>query len=222
MILCHFNKNIVLLNLRVRSLTLLHTLEDLVKMITVRNPDIEGGNKAAYQIFINQVAEKVRELEMAYKKLSEKLPAKLDDIFEPIIKIKIGANEIVVLCDPSASVSVILKTSFDRLNLGYLMVTELKLHLADSTFKQAVGIKENTGVQIKDCPALINLVIGYMPHDPIALIILGRPFLRIVKALINLHEGNVRFELPSHTPFIVHFPKKNNKANGVVMTLKPN
>jgi hypothetical protein len=38
------------------------------------------------------------------------------------------------------------------LNLGYLMVTELKLHLANSTFKQAVGIKENTGVQIKDCP----------------------------------------------------------------------
>jgi hypothetical protein len=30
------------------------------------------------------------------------------------------------------------------------MVTELKLHLADSTFKQAVGIKENTGVQVKD------------------------------------------------------------------------
>jgi hypothetical protein len=151
---------------------------------------------------------------MEYKKLSEKLPAKLDDIFEPIIKIKIGANEIVVLCDPSANVSVIFKTSFDRLNLGYLMVTELKLHLADSTFKQAVCTKENTGVQIKDCPALINLVIGYMPQDPIALIILGWPFLRIVKALINLHEGNVRFELPSHTPFIVHFPKTNNKANG--------
>jgi hypothetical protein len=173
MILCHFNKNIVLLNLRVRSLTLLHTLEDLVKMITVKNPGIEGGSKAAYQIFINQVAEKVRGLQMEYKKLSEKLPAKLDDIFEPIIKIKIGANEIVVLCDPSASVSVILKTSsFDRLNLGYLMVTELKLHLADSTFKQAVGIKDNTGVQIKDCPALVDLVIGYMPRDPIALIIL--------------------------------------------------
>jgi hypothetical protein len=71
MILCHFNKNILLLNLRVRSLTLLHTLEDLVKMIMVKNPVIEGGNKAAYQIFINQVVEKVRELEMEYKKLSE-------------------------------------------------------------------------------------------------------------------------------------------------------
>jgi hypothetical protein len=77
-------------------------------------------------------------------------------------------------------------------------------------------------LKLKIAPALIDLVIGYMPQDPIALIILGRPFLRIFKALINLHEGNVRFELPSHTPFIVHFPKKNNKANGVVMTLKPN
>jgi uncharacterized protein YukE len=86
MILCHFNKNIVLLNLRVRSLTLLHTLEDLVKMITVKNPGIEGGSKAAYQIFINQVAEKVRGLQMEYKKLSEKLPAKLDDILSQLLR----------------------------------------------------------------------------------------------------------------------------------------
>ena len=76
----------------------------------------------------------------------------------------------------------------------------------------------------KGCPALIDLVIVDMPEDPIAPIILGRPFLRTVKALINLHEGNMRFELPSREPFVVHFPrKKKNKAydNGII-TLKAN
>jgi hypothetical protein len=55
------------------------------------------------------------------------------------------------------------------------------LHLADSTYKQAVGIKDNIVVQIKNCPALIDLVIVDMPEDPIAPIILGRPFLRTVR-----------------------------------------
>jgi hypothetical protein len=58
---------------------------------------------------------------------------------------------------------------------------------------------------------------------PGAPIILGRPFLRTVKALINLHEGNVRFELPSCAPFIVHFSRKKSKANkDKIITLKAN
>ena len=40
-----------------------------------------------YQQFIQQVASKVHDLEMEYKRLADKLPAKLDDIFEPTIKI---------------------------------------------------------------------------------------------------------------------------------------
>ena len=97
-----------------------------------------------YQHFVNQVAIKVRELEEEYKQIAEKLPVKLDDIFEPTIKIKIGTNEIATLCDLGASVSTILKSLFNRLNLGSFEITKLKLHLEDSTYKQAVGIKENT------------------------------------------------------------------------------
>ena len=100
----------------------------------------------------------------------------MDDIFEPNIKIKIGTNEIAALCDLGASVSTIPKSLFDRLNLGTFNITELKLHLADSTYKKAAGIQENIVVQIKDCPALIDLVVVDMREDPIAPIILGRPF----------------------------------------------
>jgi hypothetical protein len=53
-----------------------------------------------------------------------------------------------------------------------------------------------------------------MPKVPIAPIILGRLFLRIIIALINIHEGNVGFELLSRATFIVHFPRKKNKASG--------
>jgi hypothetical protein len=52
-----------------------------------------------------------------------------------------------------------------------------------------------------------------MPKDSIAPIILGIPFLRIVKSLINLQDRNVRFELPSQKPFGVHFLRKKKKKN---------
>jgi hypothetical protein len=201
-----------------------YTMEDLVKIITLKNPTFEGSSEAMYQQFINQVAMKVRELENEYKKLSEKLPTKQEYIFEPTIRINIGVNEIAALCDLGASVSTIPKSLFDRLNLGSFKLTELKLHLADSTYKQAVGIKENIVVNIKGCPTLIDLVVVDMPEDFNAPIILGRPFLRTIKALINLHEGNMRIELPSREPFVVHFPrkKKARKNDDGIITLKAN
>jgi hypothetical protein len=39
-----------------------YTMEDLVKIITLNNPTIEGGSEAAYQQFINQVAMQVHDV----------------------------------------------------------------------------------------------------------------------------------------------------------------
>jgi hypothetical protein len=158
-----------------------YTVEDLMKMITVKNPDIEKDNYTLYRQFTHKVACKVRELELQYKKLSEKLPAKFDDIFEPNIKIYIGANEIPALYDVCASVSTIRKCLFDKLNLGLFETTEPRLHFEDSTYKQVVGVKENIVVEIKGCRVLIDLVIVDMPKDPTYPIILGRSFLRTIK-----------------------------------------
>ena len=60
-----------------------------------------------------------------------------------------------------------------------------------------------------------------MPEDVTAPIILGRPFLRTRKALINLHEGNVKLQLPSRDPFVVHFPRKKKAKHDekIVITL---
>ena len=74
----------------------------------------------------------------------------------------------------------------------FMIVSILVLMLVRfSTFTQAVGIKHGVIVQINDCPVMIDLVIVDMPEDPIAPIILGRPFLRTIKAVINVFEGNV-------------------------------
>jgi hypothetical protein len=60
--------------------------------------------------------------------------------------------------------------------------------------------------------------------DPTASIILERSYLRIIKALINLHEENVRIGLTSKKPFVVHFTKKKKAKNNDnrIITLKAN
>jgi hypothetical protein len=72
---------------------------------------------------------------------------------------------VVVLCDLGASVSTIPDTLFDKLGMG---PTELRLHLADSTDRQVVGMKYNIVVKTKGRHDLIDLIIMDMPEDPIA------------------------------------------------------
>jgi hypothetical protein len=47
--------------------SLKYTTDDVVKMITLKNPGIEGGNESMYRKITNQVAMKVHELEISIK-----------------------------------------------------------------------------------------------------------------------------------------------------------
>jgi hypothetical protein len=49
-----------------------YSVEDLVKMVTLKNPGISQGNDTMYPQFIHEVESKVHELEQQYKKLVEK------------------------------------------------------------------------------------------------------------------------------------------------------
>uniref|UniRef100_A0A8R7JZA6 Aspartic peptidase DDI1-type domain-containing protein n=1 Tax=Triticum urartu TaxID=4572 RepID=A0A8R7JZA6_TRIUA len=168
-----------------------YTAADFVKMITMKYPLPEVTNNEAYNVFVEEVVAKVHEPDDERKKLYSKLPTKQEDAFEPTIEIEIGLNKFGALCDLGASVSTIPKSVYDTLNLGPCANTKIILNMANSTFTQAVGIKHGVMVKINDCAVMIDLVIVDMPEDPIAPIILGRPFLRTIKVVINVFEGNV-------------------------------
>ena len=128
--------------------------------------------------------------------LEVSIPRKLYDEWEPTIKIKIKDHECYALCDLGASVSTILKTLCDVLGFHDFDDCSLYLHLADSTIKKPMG-------RISD--ALIVANRNLVPIDFIVLdidcnlscpIILGRPFLRTTGAIIDMKEGNIRFQFP--------------------------
>jgi hypothetical protein len=92
-----------------------------------------------------------------------------------------------------ASVSTIPKTLCDVLGFTNINECSLNLHLADSTIKKPLG-------RINDVLILANR--NYVPVDFIFLdincnpsfpILLGRPFLRTIGAIIDMKEGNIRF-----------------------------
>ena len=124
------------------------------------------------------------------------IPRKLYDEWEPSIKVRIKNYECNALCDLGASVSTIPKSLCDVLGLTDLNECSLNLHLADSTIKNPLG-------RINDVLILANR--NYVPVDFIVLdiecnpscpIILGRPFLRTIGAIIDMKEGNIRFQFP--------------------------
>ena len=66
-----------------------YTVAYFVKMISMKYPLPQVTNKEAYNVFIEQVATKVRELDDERKKLYSKLPAKQEVAFEPTIEIEV-------------------------------------------------------------------------------------------------------------------------------------
>ena len=84
------------------------------------------------------------------------------------------------------------------------------LHLADSTIKKPMG-------RINDVLIVANR--NYVPVDFNVLdidcnitcpIILGRPFLRTIGAIIDMKEGNIIFQFPLRKG-MEHFPRKKTK-----------
>ena len=91
-----------------------------------------------------------------------------------------------------ASVSTIPKTLCDVLGFREFDDCSLNLHLADSTIKKPMG-------RINDVLIVANR--NYVPIDFLVLDIdcnptcpICRPFLRMIGAIIDMKEGNIRFQ----------------------------
>ena len=102
------------------------------------------------------------------------------------------------MCDLGASVSTIPKTLCDVLGFREFDDCPLNLHLADST------IVANRNY------VLVDFIVLDIDCNPTCPIILGRPFLRTIGAIIDMKEGNIRFQFPL-SKGMEHFPRKKIK-----------
>ncbi|KAK1642514.1 hypothetical protein QYE76_060319 [Lolium multiflorum] len=143
-------------------------------------------------------------------KLEASIPRKLEDGWEPIIKMKFNDFECNALCDLGASISVMPKKIYDMLDLPPLKNCYLDVNLADNVKKKPLGRIDNVRITVNNNLVPVDFVVLDIECNASCPIVLGRPFLRTVGAVIDMKEGNIRYQFPLKKG-MEHFPRKRMK-----------
>ncbi|KAD4180054.1 hypothetical protein E3N88_28645 [Mikania micrantha] len=130
----------------------------------------------------------------------KKLPEKLTDPGIFTIPCLFGSDtQRHALADSGASINLMPYSLYEKLALGELSPTRMTLSLADRTVKCPRGIVENLLVKVDKFVFPVDFVILDMEADEIVPIILGRPFLRTAKAIIDVFDGKLTLRVGDET-----------------------
>ncbi|KAJ1288923.1 hypothetical protein BS78_02G125800 [Paspalum vaginatum] len=111
------------------------------------------------------------------------------------------------LCDLGASISVMPKADFDKLNHAALAPTTMCLQLVDQSIRHPTGIAEDVPVRIQNFLVLVDFAVLDMEIDTKTPLILGRPFLSTVDASIDVGSGQVHLIINGMRETFVFKPK---------------
>src|SRR3954467_12198891 len=184
------------------------SLIDCISLLqsVLNSPHAYSQNKAFTKHIVDALMQSYEEK----LELEVSIPRKLYDEWEQTIKIKIKDHECYALCDLCASVSTIPKTLCDLLGFRDFDECSLNLHLTDSTIKKPMGRIIVVFIVANRNYVPVDFIILDIDCNPSCPIILGRPFLRTIGAIIDMKEGNTKFQFPLKKG-MEHFPRKKIK-----------
>jgi hypothetical protein len=119
------------------------------------------------------------------------------------------------LCDLGASVSLMPKSVFDKLQHAKIVPTSMCLQLADQSLHYLIGITKDILVNIREFFILVDFVVLEMHPNSKVSLILGSPFLSTANAHIDVRIGEIKFNINGRKerfPFRSR-PELNLKAN---------
>ena len=184
--------------------TLTEVIDFLHKMS--RDPRTSTLNLAFTEHITNALI-KAREEKL---RVEASIPRKLEDGWDPMIKIYLNDFSCYALCDVGASTSVMPKRIYDMLKLKPYDSCSFGVRLVDSSIKKPLGRIDDVLIVVNDNYVPVDFTIMDIECDPSCPIILGRPFLRTVGAVIDMKEGNIKFQFPLKKG-MEHFPRKKVK-----------
>ncbi|GJV31820.1 reverse transcriptase domain-containing protein [Tanacetum coccineum] len=109
-----------------------------------------------------------------------------------------------------ASINLLPHSIYKQLGLGALKPTRMTLELANRFVTHPMGIAEDVVVRVDGFTFLADFVVVNFEPDPRVPIILGRPFLRTAKALIDLYEEKLTLRVGSDE--LVFYAEKSEKS----------
>ena len=89
------------------------------------------------------------------------------------------------------SINLISLSAVKKLNLGEFIPTTLSLQMANHSMNYPQGILEDMLVKVEKFIFLIDFVVIEIEEDKEVPIILGRPFLAIGQAVIDVKNGEL-------------------------------
>ncbi|XP_076935474.1 uncharacterized protein LOC143602146 [Bidens hawaiensis] len=95
------------------------------------------------------------------------------------------------LADLGASINLMSYSLYEKLELGKLTPTRMSLLFADRSVKYPRGIIKNLLVKLDKFVLPVDFTVLDMEADEKVPIILGRPFLRTTKALIDVYDEKI-------------------------------
>jgi len=177
----------------------------MLKKICINIPFAEAlSQMPLYTKFLKDIFSKKRKIEhtetIALTKegsaIIKKLPPKLRGPGSFSIPCVIESETIdKAMCDLRASVSLLPLSLFKRIGIGELKPTEMTLKLVDRTTVHPVGFVKDILVKIEGIYIPTNFMVVDIDEDPQVPILLGRPFLAIAGAIINVKNGRIIFEV---------------------------
>ncbi|GJU86535.1 reverse transcriptase domain-containing protein [Tanacetum coccineum] len=117
----------------------------------------------------------------------KKLPEKLGDPGKFLIPCGFSELKCKALADLGASINLMPLSVWKKLGLPKLISTRMTLELANRAICTPAGIARDVFVSVRKFTFLADFVIVDYESDPRVPLILGRPFLRTARALIDVH-----------------------------------
>ncbi|XP_070004750.1 uncharacterized protein [Nicotiana sylvestris] len=116
------------------------------------------------------------------------------------------------LCDLGASINLMPYSFFKTLGIGQPRPTSMRLQMADRKMKRPLGIIDYMLVRVDKFIFTADFVILDCEVDYEVPIILGRPFLATVKALVDVEAGELIFRM-GHEKVVFHVCKSMRQPN---------
>ncbi|GJT67894.1 reverse transcriptase domain-containing protein [Tanacetum coccineum] len=126
----------------------------------------------------------------------KKLPEKLGDPGKFLIPCNFPEIvECLALADLGASINLMPLSIWRKLSLPELTPTQMILELADRSTTRPTGIAEDVFVRVGKFHFLADFVVVDYVVDPRVPLILGRPFLRTARALIDVYGEELTLQV---------------------------
>ncbi|GJY81051.1 reverse transcriptase domain-containing protein [Tanacetum coccineum] len=142
--------------------------------------------------------------------IMNKVPEKLEDPGKFLIPCALQElDRTSALADSGASINLLPHYIYKKLGLGALKPTRMTLELANDSVTHPTGIAEDVVVRVDGFTFLADFVVVNFEPDLRVPIILGRPFLRTAKALIDLYEETLTLRVGKEE--LVYYADKSEK-----------